>query len=357
MTALHRGVASIATPVLDAMTWPHGPDHYLQRVNRAWGLREVRAEVSEVRRPTPGCATLMLRPNLAWRGFSAGQHVQLAVEIDGTLRRRCYSVVTSEHDRRGLLEFTVHAEPDGLVSNPLQRMRPGTVLGLSQAQGPFTLPDPRPERVLLISGGSGITPVMSMVRTLRDEGRAASVTFLHYARSRADVAYRDELDALAASGVQVLRSYTRSGGGELSGRFAPSHLDSVPGDVPGWVCGPASLVEAVRSQWDRPAELCVEHFTPPAPVAVPDDGEPTGEVEFTSSGRRAANTGAPLLEQAEAVGLTPEFGCRRGICFSCTQRKVAGTVRYLNTGALSTEPDSDIQTCVTVPVGNVRIAL
>lgn len=357
MTALRRGLASIATPVFDALTWPHGPDRYLELLHPTWGLREVRAQLTEVRHPAPGCTTLLLRPNSAWQGFAAGQHVQLAVEIDGALRRRCYSVVTSEHDHTGRLELTVHAEPDGLVSKHLQRAQPGTVLGLSQAQGPFTLPSPRPERVLLISGGSAITPVLSMARTLCDEGRGGSVTFLHYARRPSAVAYRDELDALAASGVRVLRSYTRSGGGELSGRFDPSHLNGVDGNVPAWVCGPASLVEAVSSQWAGPAELRTEHFTPPTPVAVPDDGEPTGEVEFTASGRRAANTGAPLLEQAEAVGLTPEFGCRRGICFSCTQRKTAGTVRHLNTGALSTEPDSDIQTCVTVPIGDVRIDL
>ncbi|MGH3977812.1 MAG: ferredoxin reductase [Pseudonocardiaceae bacterium] len=356
MTALTRSLTSIATPVLDALTWPHGPDRYLQQLNPAWGLREVRVEVTAIRHPTPGCATLLLRPNRAWRGFSAGQHVQLAVEIDGALRRRCYSVVTSEHDRSGLLELTVHAEPDGRVSNQLQRLRRGAVLGLSQAQGPFTLPSPRPDRMLLISGGSGITPVMSMLRTLRDEGRAGSVTFLHYARGAADVAYREELDALAESGVRVLRSYTRSGGGELSGRFDPSHVDGL-GDVPAWVCGPASLVESVRAQWTGPARLRTEYFTPPTPVAVPDDGEPHGEVEFAGSGKRVANTGAPLLEQAEAAGLKAEFGCRMGICFSCTRRKTAGTVRQLNTGALSTEPDSDIQLCVTVPVGDVRIDL
>ncbi len=353
-----RGLlASIATPLLDALTYPHGPDRYLELLDPALSTREVRAEITDVRHRAPGSVTLLARPNRAWQGFAAGQHVQLSVDIEGARRSRCYSVVTSEHDRSGRLEFTVHAEPGGLVSNQLQQLRPGTVVGLSQAQGPFTVPSPRPEHVVLISGGSGITPAMSIARTLRDEGRAGAVTFLHYARSPADVAYSAELGALAASGVRVLRSYTREGIGELSGHFCAEHLAGV-GDAAAWVSGPATLVEAVRDHWsaaDLQAELTMEHFTPPAPVAVPDDGEPTGEVSFGD--RTVPNSGAPLLEQAEAAGLTPPYGCRMGICFSCTQRKPAGTVRNLSSGALSTEPDTDIQLCVTVPVGDVTIDL
>jgi len=351
-------LASIAVPLLDTLTHPHGPDRYLEMVNPAWSTRAVRAEITGVRHQSPGTVTLLARPNRIWRGFRAGQHVALTTDIGGVRRSRCYSIVSSEHGPARQLEFTVHAEPDGLVSNHLQGIRPGTVVGLSQALGPFTLPDERPEQVLLISGGSGITPVLSILRTLRDEGRAESVTFLHYARTAGAVAYRDELDELATSGVRMLRSYTRGEGGELSGRFNPLHLAGVPADVPAWVCGPATLVETVREQWARPAELRTEHFTPPTPVApVIDIGEPTGEIVFAGSDRRAANTGAPLLEQAEAAGLRPAFGCRMGICFTCTRRKTAGTVRRIDTGALCTEPHSDIQLCVTVPVGDVTVEL
>lgn len=356
-------LASIVTPLLDTLTHPHGPDRYLEMINPAWSTREVRAEITGVRQQAPGTVTLLARPNRIWRGFRAGQHVQLTTDLGGVRRSRCYSIVSSEHGPARHLEFTVHAEPDGLVSNHLQRIRPGTVVGLSQALGPFTLPDERPEQVLLISGGSGITPVLSILRTLRDEGRAKSVTFLHYARTEGTVVYRDELDELATSGARVLRSYTRGEGGEISGRFDPSHLAGVPADVPAWVSGPATLVEAVHEQWDRPAELHTEHFTAPTPVApVIAIGEPSGEVVFAGSGRRVAdtravNTGAPLLEQAEAAGLRPAFGCRMGICFTCTRRKTAGTVRRIDTGTLCTEPGSDIQLCVTVPVGNVTVEL
>ncbi|WP_207386311.1 2Fe-2S iron-sulfur cluster-binding protein [Protofrankia symbiont of Coriaria ruscifolia] len=78
---------------------------------------------------------------------------------------------------------------------------------------------------------------------------------------------------------------------------------------------------------------------------------------FTKAGATAANTGTSLLEQAEAAGLTPEFGCRMGICFSCTSHKAEGTVRNVLTGEESSLPDEDIRICVSIPVGNCAVDL
>lgn len=358
----------IAIPVLEVATAPHGPDSYLEMVNPMWSVRAVRAEIIAVRRLALGSVTLLLRPNRNWLGFWAGQHVAFTVEIDGVWRTRCYSLACSAYRNDGLLEFTVAAEPDGVVSGYLNStVRPGTVVRLSQAQGGFRLPDDLPEQLLLISGGSGITPVMSMLRTLCEDGFCAaggpgSIMFLHYARSADHVAYRDELAALAMEhpGLRLVRSYTRAAGGELSGRFEPQHLPAVDGRTAAWVCGPAGLVDAVRAHWERSeisAPLQTEQFTAPAPAVPADDGEPYGEVRFARSGRRAANTGAVLLEQAESVGLRPEFGCRMGICLTCNTRKPVGSVRNLYTGVLSAEPDTQIQICCTIPVGDVTVDL
>lgn len=357
----------IATPLLKALTAPHGPDRYLEMINPVWSLNEVRAKITEVRHPAPGSVTLLLRPNRNWRGFRAGQYVALTVDIDGVRRTRCYSLACSAHRHDGLLELTVAVEPDGVVSGHLTTVRPGAVVRLSQAQGRFLLPAERPEHILLISGGSGITPTMSILRTLCDEGYAAAggpgqVTFLHYARTAADVAYRDELESLASEhpSVRLLRSYTRGPGGEISGRFHPRHLPAVHDRTAAWVCGPAGLVGAVRAHWAEIGmsdALATEQFTAPAPAAPAADGQPYGEVYFAASGRTTANTGAVLLEQAESIGLRPEFGCRMGICLTCTSRKTAGSVRHLHTGELSAEPDSEIQICSTVPVGDVTVDL
>ncbi|MGH3915073.1 MAG: ferredoxin reductase [Pseudonocardiaceae bacterium] len=358
----------IALPVLEVATAPHGPDSYLEMVNPMWSVRAVRAEIVSVRHLALGSVTLLLRPNRNWHGFRAGQHVAFTVEIDGVWRTRYYSLACSAHRNDGLLEFTVAAEPNGEVSGHLNRAaRPGTVVRLSQPQGGFGLPDDLPEHLLLISGGSGITPVMSMLRTLREDGFCAEggsgrITFLHYARSAEHVAYADELAASAAEypRLRLVRSYTRSAGGELSGRFKPQHLPAVDDRTAAWVCGPAGLVDAVRAHWERceiSTPLQVEQFTAPVPAVPSDDGEPYGEVCFARSGRRMANTGAVLLEQAESLGLRPESGCRMGICLTCNTHKTVGSVRNLYTGVLSAEPDTQIQICSTVPVGDVTIDL
>jgi ferredoxin-NADP reductase len=361
-------LSRLGMPLLEAVTTPRGPDRYLEWFNPMWSLRAVRAEVVEARRRAVGSVTLLLRPNRNWQGFRSGQHVALTVEIDGVWRTRCYSLAGSAHRRDELLELTVAAEPGGLVSGHLNSaLRAGTLVRLSQAQGAFVLPDDLPEHILLISGGSGITPVMSMLRTLCEDGFCAAggpgrITFLHYARSADHVAYRDELAALAAQHPQLrlVRSYTRGGGGELSGRFEPQHLPAITAGTAGWVCGPAGLIDAVQTCWEHhriSAPLQTEQFTAPTPAVPADDGEPYGEVRFARSGHRVANSGATLLEQAENAGLRPAFGCRMGICLTCSSRKATGSVRHRYTGELSAEPDSVIQICATVPVGYVTVDL
>ena len=164
------GQRILGSGLLDLLAGPPGIDGYLEQIRPAWAVRDRRAEVIAADRRTPDSVTLSLRANLAWDGFEAGQFVQVAVAIDGSRRTRCYSPASRAESGRSL-ELTVKAHPEGLVSNFLiEHARPGLVLGLGPAEGDFRLPPERPERILLISGGSGITPVISMLRTLCAEG-------------------------------------------------------------------------------------------------------------------------------------------------------------------------------------------
>jgi ferredoxin-NADP reductase len=352
------------SPLARALTTPHGVDRYLELVQPTWSLREVRAGVVAIRHQTADSITLTLRPNRAWRGFEAGQHLRLIVEIAGVQRTRCYSPAGSAHATDGHLELTVKAHPHGLVSRFLNRHADaGMVVGLSQAEGDFTLPAQRPEHLLLISGGSGITPVMSMLRTLCDEGHAGRITFLHYAFTERDVIYGPELAELAARhpNLSLVRAYTDSDGGELHGLFSRDHLGAAVAGyelAETYVCGPPGLMDAVAATWEDDGiadRLHVERFTPPA--FTPSSEDARGTVMFAGCGVEAPNSGRPLLEQAEAAGLRPEHGCRMGICRTCTRRKLAGSVRNLQSGQLSGPYDEDIQLCVSVPVGDVAVDL
>jgi ferredoxin-NADP reductase len=349
--------------LLDALAGPHGVDGYLEQINPLWARQECRAEVTAAARTSEDSVTLALHANRAWRGFRAGQFVQVGVEVDGSRRTRCYSPASAAgmgHD----FELTIRRHPEGLVSNFLfERARPGMTVALSQAEGSFQLPDRRPGRVLLVSAGSGITPVMSMLRTLCAERHNGPVTFLHYSPDPARMAYLDELDEIAARhrNVRVVRSFTRAPGrGEEDGHFSWAQLARVEPDfaeAETFACGPSGLQDALAKAWGKRLghRLHMESFVPPR-LAAPS-GTATGSIHFAGSGVSIDNTGASLLEQAEAAGLQPQFGCRMGICHTCSCSKAAGTVRNLLTGELSSDEEEQVQLCISAPVGDVVLDL
>ena len=361
-TGLARRI--LGSGALDLLAGPAGVDGYLEQVRPTWSIRDCRAEVTAVERTTPDSVTLALRANRAWRGFRAGQFLGIGIEIDGARRTRCYSPASAAGAGRNL-EITVKSHPEGLVSNHLiANGRPGMVLALEQAEGDFQLPDRRPDRTLLISGGSGITPVMSMLRTLCAEGHRGPITFIHFAPDPDRAIYRDELERLARRhpNVRMVRCYTRApGAGDADGHFSAELLREVdPGfaDAEAFACGPPALLDAVRETWTAKGieqRLHVESFVPPT-LAAPS-GVAEGQIHFSSSDLRVENSGAALLEQAEAAGLSPATGCRMGICHTCTCRKRAGVVQSLATGELSSDDEEEIQICVSAPVGDVVVEL
>lgn len=345
----------LGSDLLDLLTGPHGVDRYTELVAPTW-TGEARAKVVDVRRTTPRSVTLTLLPNEAFTSnhtLRAGQYVNLTVDIDGRRHTRCYSPANAE--RAGRLELTIGRHDGGLVSTYLyERARRGMVVGLAGVGGDFVLPEARPQRILFVSGGSGITPVMAMLRTLLAEGHRGEVAFVHYARTPAEACYRDELAGYAnRPGVRVLHGYTRSGAGDLAGRFGADHLAAaMPEPDAVFVCGPTALVEAVA---EHCGTVYTESFVPP--VFEPPANPSGGRITFADSGIDVVDDGRSLLEQAESAGLTPQNGCRMGICHTCTRRKTTGTVRNLITGAVSTQPDDDVQICVSVPVGDVGLSL
>ncbi|HEX2577133.1 MAG TPA: ferredoxin reductase [Aquihabitans sp.] len=363
-----RGVLRrvLASELVDRLTAPHGVDRYLELVDPRWVVRETRAEVVAAVRQTPGTVTLTLRPNDTWGGFRAGQHVVVGVEVDGIVHERCFSLAGSPHRADGTLELTVKANPAGRVSRHLvDHARPGMVVRLSEARGDLTLPPPadRGDHLVLISGGSGITPVLSMLRALVDEGHQGPVTFVHYAWTLADVCYLDELRALTAAlpGGRLLLGLTdQPEAGDLVGPFSVEHLAAVTDDPAGCrvhLCGPAPLMAAVEEHLaglglaDR---IHLERFGPPPIDPSLDTGQ--GVVTMVRSGRSVAGTGT-VLETVEAAGVRPATGCRRGICGTCTTTKTSGVVRNLVTGQDSHADAEPIRLCVSVPCGDVAVDL
>lgn len=363
MGIIRRALAS--RPVA-RLTTPHTPDHYLEQLHPMLTVEAVRARVLSVTPETGSASTVRLKPNGAWAGFKPGQHVEFGVEVNGTRRVRVFSVSSSAASTDGTFTVSVKAHPDGFVSQHLHggELTPGEIIYMSQATGDFVLPDPAPEHVLLISGGSGITPVMSMLRTLVDRQHTGRITFLHYSRSRADEMFSAELDRLAnAAGVEMVRVHTRAPepGQILSGRFTLDHLQALgidPTLTPTWVCGPAGLIQTVNDTYQNLGaadQLTAEWFKVPSVDLNAADA--TGTITFESSDVSAQNTGATLLEQAEAAGLKPAYGCRMGVCNTCAVKKLHGAVRHVISGEICANTDETIKPCVQIPVGDVSVEL
>jgi ferredoxin-NADP reductase len=350
----------LRSPLVDLLVGPHGIDRYLELIRPNLTVRDARAEVIAVRHQTARSVTLKLRPNAAWSGFRAGQFVRVGVEIGGVRRSRTYSPVDSEHCADGTLELTATVQPQGLVSRHLQgRVRTGQIVHLDPAQGEFVLPDVRPERLVLLSGGSGITPVLSMLQTLCDEGHRGEIVFLHYARTEADWLYHSEVQALAAAHGNVRPTYvaTREDGRHIDAAAIRALLGGRgPEAAHVAVCGPPSLIDATGEIWSGASDQVLAETFTPAPLNL-EGGATDGTLSFLRSQQTAAIGEGTLLQQAEAAGLAPEFGCRMGICHTCTCRKTAGAVRNVLTGEVSEEEDEDIQLCISVPAGDVALQI
>lgn len=357
---------ALASDLVDKLTAPHGVDRFLEQLGPLAVVREVRAEIVGVERQTGGTVTLTLRPNDAWQGFRAGQHVVVGVEIDGVVHSRCFSLAGSPHRADATLELTVKANPSGRVSKHLvAHARRGMVVRLSRAQGEFVLPDDvgRADHLLFISGGSGITPVLSMLRTLVDEGHDGAVTFVHYGDTLDEVCYLDELRRLTdrlPQGRLLLGLTDDRSAGDLAGFFGAAHLTAMtddPSSTQVFLCGPAPLMASVEDHFDglgRADCVHLERFGPPPidPALLTEDG-----VVVFEKARITAGANGSLLETAEAAGLSPAFGCRRGICGTCTTTKTSGVVRNLVTGEESAADAEPIRLCVSMACGDVAVAL
>ncbi len=304
---------------------------------------------------TTDVKTFVLRPNARWKGHRAGQFTTIEVEIDGVRKRRCYSISSKPGDPRPTI--TVKRTPSGLVSNWLhEHVKPGDVLTLSAAAGEFVLGEPAPAKLLLFSGGSGITPVMSMLRDLDARGAVGDVVFVHYARSAQDVVFRGELDAIAARQPR-LRVLVRHG------LFDEADVAALVPDFAEretFLCGPPALMERVERLWADHGiaeRLRHERFVMATPTVAAPDGR-AAQVTLARSGREVdASPSRVLLEELERGGERPASGCRMGICMTCKCRKQSGTVQNLLTGEISSEPDQDIQLCISLARSNVTLDL
>ena len=352
LRAVRGAAASLTVPLL--------PDDYLKLVNPLWSARELRGRIVAVRPETRDSATLVIKPGWGFGfDYQPGQYIGIGVLVDGRWRWRSYSLTsvpgTGRARRLGekkTVTIAVKAMPEGFLSTHLvSGVRPGTVVRMAAPQGNFVLPDPAPPAVLFLTAGSGITPVMSMLRTMRRREQIRDVRHVHSVPAAEDLMFAGELADLSRAhpGYRLSVRTTRT-----EGRLDLHRLDEVVPDWRGrqtWVCGPESMLADAEEIWAAEglaAALHLERFAAARAVA-PGQG---GAVTFERSGRTVeADAATTIMEAGEQAGVLMPFGCRMGICHTCVVSLLDGRARDLRTGA-EHEPGSRLQTCVSAPAGD-----
>jgi ferredoxin-NADP reductase len=365
---LARRVRTAAT----RFTTPLLPDDYLTLINPLWSARELRGRVVSVTPEGEDAATLVVEPGWGWTfEHTAGQYIGIGVEIDGRFHWRSYSLTTPPSRDGRRLVVTVRAMPEGFASRHLVHgIAPGTIVRLAPPQGEFVLPDPLPGKVLMLTAGSGITPIMAMLRTLdrrHGSGSLADVTVVHSAPDADRALFAGELDLLARRhpGWRVVQRHTRA-----EGHLDLAGLDALVPDWrerSTWACGPAAMLDEAEKWWADAGlgeALHLERFS-----ADLSGGEAEGgTITFARSGRTVEADGATtVLEAGENAGITMPFGCRMGICHTCVAPLRAGAVRDLRDGTearvaavdgtTTDQSTRSVQTCVSAASGDCVIDL
>lgn len=339
--------------------------------------------------------------------YQPGQFVTLELNIDGELVNRSYSI-SSTPSRPHTLEITVKrvpappdqpAIPSGLVSNWLHdALNVGDSIKLNGPFGKFTcLPQIAP-KLLLLSAGSGITPMMSMSRWIADRIAATDVVFFHCARTPRDIIFRQELEMLTTrlANFRLAISTTRSEIGQpwlgLTGRLTAAMLQTI---APDWqertvyVCGPAGFMqetqallaglgfpmqnyheESFGAPKKAPKKAVVASSVEPvsasglaasglAASGLTASASTSTKVVFAQSGKEVSTDGsASILEIAEQEGIKIRSSCKQGVCGACKKRKLSGEVKYSSDPDALDQSDQDagyILVCVAHPVGPVTV--
>jgi ferredoxin-NADP reductase len=312
----------------------------------------------QIRRETHDVATFIFsrrRPCLF--RFKPGQFLTLELSIGGAAVNRCYTISASAA-RPYRLSITVKRQPGGLVSNWLHdHLKPGDTIRAIGPLGSFTPSPTAARKWLMLSGGSGITPLMSMTCTACDLAEDRDIVFAHAARSPADIIFRDELSAMARQmpGLRLAHICEAVGGEPdwpgFTGRLSLPMLQLIAPDFAErevFCCGPALFMEAVRRMlaeagfdmgrysqesfdFDALSSAGQEAASEPLPPAAGD----TFRIEFAQSGRVVqCGPDTTILAAAKAAGVRLPSSCTRGLCGTCKSRVIFGTLEMKHEGGI-----------------------
>jgi ferredoxin-NADP reductase/DMSO/TMAO reductase YedYZ heme-binding membrane subunit len=286
--------------------------------------------------------------------YLPGQYLIVKPEIDGQKLRRSYTIASSP-TRNGYCELTIKREERGLVSRYMHdTLREGSVLDITAPAGRFTFTGAEAERIVMIAGGVGITPLMAKIRYLTDLAWSGTIHLIFSCRAERDIIFREELENLEKRfanfkvTVTLTKETSPTWEGER-GRITSALLTRLVPDVARsqvHLCGPTEMTEPVNTMLRElgvPAEqIKFESFASPSRTKTTETAAPAeqrngvvdhevanavGSLRFARSEKLITNLGGKtVLEIAEEQGISLPYDCRAGICGQCKTKLVRGTV-------------------------------
>lgn len=353
--------------ISDWFAFPLRASHYVELVNPLWTTHKMQAQVVDVWDETKDARTITLKPGANWRLHRAGQHIRIGIPAEGQQYTRTYTISSAPERADGLFTITVKAIAGGRISRHIVRnIKVGDFLPVGLPQGDFYLPDASPIQPLFITAGSGITPAMSMVRSLVAQERLPDSVHIHYAPNEFDVIFGKELRKLDSEQqyyhLHEVHTHEFGEQKQTKGYFSLEQLETF---CPDWkardcyACGPAPLLAALEKTWAEAGlshRLHIERFAAEF-AAIPEDAV-GGTVKFAQSGVEVQADGqTDLLKVAENAGMNPPHGCRMGICHTCNTTLKSGCVRDLRSGKILNEAGAIVQTCVCAAAGDCELDL
>lgn len=317
-----------------------------------------KATIVNIHHEKNGMITITVQPNKKWNGFVPGQFVEIGVQINAVNYFRNFSISSSlnQYKNEKTISFTIQKQFNGKVTNWIfDSLKIGDKLTISEAKGDF-VNNKSTTKLLYIAGGSGITPFKSMIEECVENNVAA--TLLYYAKSNQHI-FESEFIELAKMDNVTIHLIDTTSNGRINinqiQNYCPDFLERKV-----FICGPNTMIEDVK-------QLLIENNATEKNIiseyfkAV--EFQPNVDLNHNRSNLKLNNKSietvgsTTILEQMEANGLHPKYGCRMGLCKQCSCTKNKGIVFNKLTNTYSEATTETIQICVSIPIGEVEINL
>ncbi|MEY9999091.1 2Fe-2S iron-sulfur cluster-binding protein [Sinorhizobium fredii] len=302
--------------------------------------------------------------------FVAGQFVTIRFNFEGQRFSRAFTIA-SPPTRPERVALTIKVAENGNATRVLHdHFKIGGAVAISEAAGDFTARGRECEKLLFVSAGSGVTPMMSMLRDFRDRGEQADVAFVQCARTETDILFDRELEELSQVlplKVRAVCSRLSGGRGNFhAGRLDKAVLTQLFPDVhsrTAFICGPAGFMAQMRDalvELGVPRERIFQESFGPVPVPSNARVNSGATIVFERSKRQGeARGGETILDLAESASIYVDTACRAGVCGTCKTRLISGEVDMVDLGGLSEAERAEgyILACCSRPIGPVTLDL